>query len=226
MKPKFRTIAIVPAAGSGRRLSLKRKKPFVLLRGMPIVIRTLKALEACGIIEAIVVASEPSCMKRLFTLVRRYRLKKVLDIVAGGRTRFESVRNCLGCVDPSFDIVVIHDGARPFVEKNIIEESIKLAAKFGGCISAVAENDTVKLAGRDLFVERTLDRGRLYRAQTPQVFRRDIIKEAYERASGTGITDDAGLVEGLGKKVKILAGSYRNIKITTKEDLKSAEAFL
>lgn len=223
---KVRTVAMVPAAGHGKRLGLKVKKPFVLLGGKPLVTYAISALDSCGMIDAVVLAVERGCLRRFVDLVKEYKFKKIVDIVIGGRTRYESVRNCLKNVGSGFDIVVIHDGARPFLERSTIEDSIRLASRYGGCVTAVPESDTVKSVNGDLFIKKTLDRTKLYRAQTPQAFRYDLIKKAYE-SNGDKVTDDSSLVEALGNnKVKILKGSYRNIKITTKEDLKIAEVLL
>lgn len=226
MSPALRTVAIVPAAGPGRRLGLKVKKPFVLLRGRPLVTYALSALESSPSIDAIIVAVNGPSLKRFRHLIKKYRFAKIIDVVAGGKTRFESVRNCLRMVDPSFDIVLIHDGARPFLDEALIKGSIRLAAKFGGCVAAVPENDTVKLAGEGLFIKKTLDRNKLFRAQTPQTFRYDLIKKAYALKGAAAVTDDASLAERLGERIKILEGSYKNIKITTHVDLKIAEVLL
>ena len=220
----MKTVAIVPAAGSGKRLGLKTPKPFVLLGGKPLVIRALEALDSSGSIDAIIVAAEKRYVKRLEALVGRYRLKKVAAVIAGGRTRFNSVKNCLEKIGRSFDVVLIHDGARPFVDEDLIEASVRLARKFGACIVAVPESDTVKLVDKKGFIRKTLDRKEIFRAGTPQAFKLDIIRKAYTSAKSGNVTDDSSLVESLGVKVKILNGSYRNIKITTKEDLKMGEA--
>ena len=222
----MKTIAIVPAAGSGRRLGLKVKKPFVLLGGKPLVTYVLSVLESSNLIDAIIVAVEKSSIRRFKDLIKKYRFKKIIDIVIGGRTRFESVKSCLKRINFSCDIVLIHDGARPFLDKSLIGDSIRLAVKFGACIVAVPESDTVKFVDKDLFVKKTLDRNKIFRAQTPQTFRCNLIKKAYDVKGEDRITDDAALVENLGKKIKILKGSYRNIKITIKEDLKLAEVLL
>jgi 2-C-methyl-D-erythritol 4-phosphate cytidylyltransferase len=129
-------------------------------------------------------------------------------------------------VGDAYGVVLIHDGGRPFVDAKTIACSVALARRYGGCIVAVPENDTVKLAGGDLFIRRTLDRTRIFRAQTPQVFRRSVIMKAYAAKGAKSATDDSGLVEKAGGRVKILKGSYRNIKITTKEDLKFAEVLI
>ena len=165
-------------------------------------------------------------MLKMERLVKRCRFKKVSAIVAGGATRFESVRNCLKLVGDEFEIVLIHDGARPFVDGGLISASIRKAVAADSAIAAVPENDTVKLAGGDLVIKKTIERRRLWRAQTPQVFKSSVIKKAYARSNGRGVTDDASLVESMGLKVSIVPGSYRNIKITTEEDLRIAEALI
>ena len=226
---KSRVVAIVPAAGSGRRLGLKTKKPFVRLGGKPLVWYALNALNRSASVDAIVVAAERSSVGRFKRLAARYGFRKVAAVIEGGKERADSVRNCLAAIGPGFDIVLIHDGARPLVDGRMIADSVRLAVKYGGCVVAVPEIDTVKLAGRDLVVDRTLERSRIFRAQTPQAFRRALLERAY-RAMGVrrarGMTDDAGLVEKVGGRVKILEGSYRNIKVTTKEDLELAEVLL
>jgi len=221
-----RTVAVVPAAGYGKRLGCRAKKPFVLLGSRPLVSYALKTIDGCESVDGIIIAAERHCIKDFERLVRRFKFKKVIDIVAGGKTRFQSVKNCLRRVPQFVDVVLIHDGARPFLEEWMITDSIRMAEKFGGCILAVPESDTVKLVDRNLFISRTLDRSKVYRAQTPQVFRRDLIQKAYGRATKKDITDDASLAEALGIKVKVLKGSCRNIKITTKEDLELAEVLL
>ena len=223
---KLRAVAIVPAAGRGKRLGARVKKPFVLLKGLPLVSYALKALNSSKYIDAIIIASERSCVDSFKSLVRQFKLKKVIHIVVGGKTRYDSVRNCLNKMPPSFDIVLIHDGARPFLQRSAIKDSIRLAEIAGACIVAVPETDTVKLVDKGLVIKKTLDRTRIFRAQTPQAFRRELIKKAYGRSGRREITDDASMVEMLGKPVKIIKGSYRNIKVTTKEDLKLAEVLL
>lgn len=221
-----RTVAVVPAAGSGKRLGSKTKKPFVLLKGVPIVARTLKALSASKAVDAIVVATDKDSVGRLKGLVKRYALKKVASIVAGGATRLDSVRNCIKAAGKDYDIVLIHDAARPLVSGDIIERCVRSAARHGSCVTAIPETDTVKLVSKGMLVVKTLDRGSIYRAQTPQAFRRRIIERAYSLKRVKGATDDSALAEDMGVKVRILEGSYRNIKITTKEDLKLAEVLL
>lgn len=219
-------VAIVPAAGYGKRLKMKAKKPLVSLKGKPIIAHTLSALEKCKEIDAVIIAVEKGCAGLFKDIVNKYAFRKVIDIVTGGKTRFDSVVNCLESMDYPYDIVVIHDGARPLVEPSLISRSVNLAARYGACIAALPESDTVKVVSKGLFIKKTLDRSFIYRAQTPQAFRYSVIRRAYARRGGKYVTDDASLVERAGVRVKILEGSYRNIKVTTREDLKIAEVLL
>ena len=223
----LKVAAIVPAAGSGKRLRKDEKKPFVLLAGKPLIVYALKALGSSKYVDQIYVAVDPDSIGRLKGIIVKYGIRKVVKVVAGGKTRAGSVKNCFDLVDPLCDIVLIHDGARPFPGDSDIMNSVLLAGKFGGCVTAIPMTDTVKLAGRGLFVKRTIDRSSLWRAQTPQAFRYGILKKALNAVNDiSSVTDDASILERLGGKVKILRGSPRNIKITTKEDLKIAEVLI
>jgi len=217
---QMKTVAIVPAAGVGKRLKLKTRKPFVLLGGRPLIARTLSALNSSKFIDAIIVAAEGPC------IVSKYSLAKVIKVVKGGKFRFDSVRSCIEACGNGFDIALIHDGARPFVSGRIIRDSVLAARKFGAAIAAMPENDTVKLSDGRQFIKKTLDRRSIYRAQTPQAFKFSLIKKAYSRRIRRNATDDAALIEDMGKRVRIVEGSYSNIKITTVEDLKIAEGLL
>lgn len=223
----MKTIAIVPAAGYGKRLGSRTKKPFVLLGGKPLVTYALKALDSCPYIDGIIIAAEKPCIGRIERLVKEFGFRKILAVLAGGSTRSGSVQNCLDRIPPDYDIVLIHDGARPFIDEKTIGESIRLARRYGACVVSTPESDTVKFSdSRGSFVSKTLDRSRVFRAQTPQVFKRGIIEKAYASGAVPRATDDASLVESAGTRVKILCGTNRNIKVTTKEDLKFAEALL
>ena len=165
---------------------------------------------------------------RAESLVRERGFSKVASIAPGGEVRQDSVRNGLGMISPACEIVVIHDGARPLVTPEIIAASIKAARSDGAAIAAVPVIDTIKSSQDGRYVSSTLDRETLFAVQTPQTFARDLIEEAYERAYADGFfgTDDASLVERLGKPVSIVEGSYRNIKITTPNDVAAAEAIM
>lgn len=224
---KYRVVAIVPAAGSGKRLGTGQKKPFVLLAGKPLITYALKALNSSKYIDQIYVAASPDSVGRLKDIVSEYGIRKVVKVVAGATTRTGSVKNCFDLVSPLCDIVLIHDGARPFPGDSDIMKSVLLAGKFGGCVTAIPMTDTVKFADKGLFVKKTIDRSSLWRAQTPQAFRYGILKKALNAVTDiSSVTDDASMLERLGKKIKILKGSPRNIKVTTKEDLKMAEVLI
>lgn len=219
----LKVAAIVPAAGSGKRLGAQTKKPFVLLAGKPLITYALKALDSSKYIDQIYVAVDPDSIGRLKGVISKYGIRKVVKVVAGASSRAGSVKNCFNLIDPLCDIVLIHDGARPFPGASDIMNSVLLAGKFGGCVTAIPMTDTVKLAGKGLFVNKTIDRNSLWRAQTPQAFRYAVLKKALNAVNDiSGVTDDAYLLERLGRKVKIHKGSPRNIKVTTKEDLKIA----
>ena len=219
--------AIVPAAGSGRRLGAEDKKPFVLLAGKPLIAYALLALDKSKHVDQIYVAADPDSTDRLNNIIKKYAIRKVVKVVAGAKTRAGSVKNCFDLVDPSCDIVLIHDGARPFPGDSGIKNSVILAGKFGACATAIPVTDTVKLAGKGLFIKKTIDRSSLWRAQTPQAFKYAIMKKALRGIKDTSsVTDDASALERLGLKVKILEGSPRNIKVTTEEDLKIAEVMI
>ncbi|MDD5174505.1 MAG: 2-C-methyl-D-erythritol 4-phosphate cytidylyltransferase [Candidatus Omnitrophota bacterium] len=224
---RYRVAAIVPAAGSGKRLKARTKKPFVSLAGRPLITYALKALDSSKYIDEIYVAADPDSIKRLESVIYKYGIRKVTKIVAGGKTRAGSVKNCFDLVNPLCDIVLIHDGARPFPGDSDIMNSVLLAGRFGGCVTAIPMTDTVKLADKRLFIKKTIDRSSLWRAQTPQAFRYGMLKKALCEAKDiSGVTDDASILENLGRRVKILKGSPRNIKITTIEDLKIAEVLI
>lgn len=219
--------AIVPAAGSGKRLGAKDKKPFVLLAGKPLIAYALKALDLSRYVDRIYVAAEADSINRLKGIIDRYGVKKVAKVVPGASSRAGSVRNCFHAIDAPCDIVLIHDGARPFPADGDIKNAVMLANRFGGCVTAIPMTDTVKLSDKGLFVRKTIDRDSLWRAQTPQAFRYGMLKRALARIKDiSDITDDSSILERLGGRVKILKGCARNIKVTTKEDLKMAEALL
>ena len=222
--------AIIVSAGKGHRFMEGKKKQFYLLADKPILAHTLDKFEKCPLIHSIlVVVGQEDMDYCLKEIIEKYRYRKVSQIVPGGKRRQESVKNGMDAISKDTDIVVIHDGVRPFVTKEMIEESIQSAVKFQAVVMAMPLKETVKMAQRDGTVLKTLDRESLWQIQTPQAFHANVIKEAYHRATEDGFigTDDASLVERLGVvKVHILPGSYTNIKITTPEDLMLANLFL
>lgn len=206
-----------------------QNKQYMDILGKPVLARAIQAFEECGIIDEIIIVSGNNgityCRENI---VGKYGFGKVRAVVAGGASRQQSVYNGLRQVSADCGIVLIHDGARPFIDKGCIAECVKAAEENGAACAAVPLKDTVKRSDAEGFIEETVDRSRLWSVQTPQAFRYGLILEAHRRAEAEGFegTDDAVLAERLGYKVKLLLCSYYNIKITTKEDMAMAEAIV
>ncbi len=221
--------AIVPAAGRGSRMGTPINKQFLMLKGKPILAHTLLALETCALIDEIVVVSSKDeieyCQR---TVIVPLGLKKVTHVIAGGLERQDSVANGLAAIRGKADIILVHDGARPFVTQKILLDTISNAQTHGAAGVAVRVKDTIKVVGEDGFVSNTPPRNELWAMQTPQAFKADLLIAAYEKAISDGFcgTDDSMLVERLGYKVKIVEGIYENIKITTPDDLILGELIL
>jgi 2-C-methyl-D-erythritol 4-phosphate cytidylyltransferase len=213
---------IICAAGKGFRAGFEKNKLLMPLRGERVLKKTLSAFDYSAIDE-IIVTSSKSDFDEITALCSAYPKAKV---VLGGETRFQSVHNGLQAV--SSEIVLIHDGVRPFITEEIIDLSVDTAMEMGGCVAGVPAKDTIKVCDPENIAVATPDRSTLWQIQTPQTFRKDLILKAYEEAKKQGFvgTDDASLAEHSGYPVKVIMGSYRNIKITTKEDLLIGEAFL
>lgn len=226
----MKVTAIVPSAGTGERIQHRLKKPYISLLGQPILAHTLKVLNSVSAINQIIVPVYPGeenfCEKEV---VKKMSLTTEVKIVAGGETRQESVRKALGFLPGSCDIVLIHDGARPLISRSMIEDSIEATKTKRATAMGVPVKDTITIVSKDdQTIAKTLARDSLYLIQTPQTFERDLIVNAHQIALHDGFkgTDDASLVERLGIPVTVITGSYTNIKITTKEDLLSAEAIM
>ncbi len=221
--------ALIVSAGKGHRFMGEKKKQFYLLANKPILAHTLDKFEACPLVHSILlVVGEEDMDYSLKEIVEKYQYKKVSQIIPGGKRRQESVKNGLDLLPKNTEVVVIHDGVRPLVTREMIEESIRSAMRFRAVVFAMPVKETIKVAHSDGTVLRTLERESLWQVQTPQSFQVDLIKKAYTKAFEDGFmgTDDASLVERLGEKVYILPGAYANIKITTPEDLLLAKFLL
>lgn len=227
----YSSFALIPAAGMGRRMGASINKQYLHLGGMPIVARTISLFEQCSFIDAIylvIPADEiPYCRTEV---VAACGFRKVAEIVPGGRERQNSVMNGLNAIGRRAggdDMVVIHDGVRPFITQTLLRESIDVARTCDGALVAVPCKDTIKTV-KDGIVIGTPPRESLWQAQTPQTFRFGLIHQAHLAAEEEGFmgTDDTSLVERNGGSIRIVTGDYRNIKITTPEDLILAEAFL
>lgn len=222
-------IAIIPAAGEGKRTKTSLRKQFLPINGKPVLAHTLEKFQKIQAVDGIIVLVPRGLVRYCKEyIVKKYSLDKVFKVMTGGKGRQDSVRNGLNVTPPECQLVLVHDGVRPLISKDHILACIKAAKRYGAAITAVRAIDTVKLSTDDAVILETMDRKNVWLAQTPQVFRYSILKQAYDLAYKDGFygTDEASLVERLGKKVKLVEGSYRNIKITTREDIAIAELIL
>ena len=226
--------AIVLAAGRGLRFHSRVSKPLFKIGSKPILIYSLLTLSRHPYVKDIIVVVNSLNQKKIIKKIKEYPINKIRGVVVGGLRRQDSVRKGLGILDGQADYALIHDAARPFIDKNIISSVINAAKKYGAAISGVPLAFTVKQARRArnhklavaAFIEKTLDRSNLWEIQTPQVFKTALIIKAYKKFGGLNVTDDASLVEKLKKRVGIVFGSYFNIKITTCEDLAVASRII
>ena len=225
----MKTVAIIPSGGTGKRLGSSVAKQYLLLDGVPVLARTLKIFQQAKVIdEIILVVPEDDLISVRKQLVDKYDLIKVTAIVAGGKERQDSVRNGLSDITDRCDVVIIHDGVRPLITEEMISKVVAAAKSYGASSMGVKVKDTVKQTTGSDMIAATLLRNNLWLTQTPQAFTFDILQKAYAAAVSDKFygTDDASLVERIGVKVKMIAGSYENIKITTPDDLIIAEAFI
>ncbi len=219
--------AIVAAAGLGTRMGTTHPKQFIPIAGKPVLVHTLEALERCAVIDSVCLVVREQEVTRVQRLVSDYLLGgKITAVIPGGEVRQDSVYNGLLAID-GVEIVVIHDGVRPLVLPESIAATVDAARDGGAATLATKVSETVKAVHQG-FVLRTIDRGPLWMAQTPQAFRYALLREAHERARAAGVvgTDDAMLVERLGHQVRIVPGPVDNLKIATAADLALAEAVL
>jgi 2-C-methyl-D-erythritol 4-phosphate cytidylyltransferase len=221
--------ALVVAAGSGLRMGSTVRKQYLEINGLPIVAHTLRIFDRCPLVNHIYLAAPETdfafCRERLLAPTA---LRTPLSLVPGGEERQDSVWNGLAAMDAATELVVIHDGVRPFITSEQVSACIREAAVHDACILGIPATDTLKSVSDSGTITRTLERSHIWQAQTPQAFRYPIIWEAHRRARREGFraTDDASLLEGTDIQVRIIPGSRTNIKITTREDLLLAEALL
>lgn len=235
--------AVILAAGTGSRMKSSVAKQFLELAGKPLIYYALHAVEESGIIdECLLVTGENDQERVRREIVEKYHFQKVKAILPGGSERCFSVANAMEWLaaedrngnDSEKRYVFIHDGARPFLSEDILERTFQAARKYDACVAAVPSKDTVKIADEEGFSDRTPDRRHVWTVQTPQVFERKLITGAYaklvdavRRGESLSVTDDASVVELFTDvRVRLTEGSYRNIKITTPEDMAVAEALM
>lgn len=226
---KQKYTAIVLAAGSGKRMNSQVHKQYLIIQDRPVLYYSLKAFEDSAVDEIVLVVGkgeEEFCRREI---VDKYGISKVKAIVEGGKERYHSVFEGLKQTSDA-DYVLIHDGARPFVNQDIIRRCMQEVQKYQACVVGMPVKDTIKIADEEGYAKQTPDRKNVWMIQTPQTFSYALIYEAYEemlKTEDTAITDDAMVLERIkGKKSKLIEGSYRNIKITTPEDLLIANVYL
>jgi 2-C-methyl-D-erythritol 4-phosphate cytidylyltransferase len=223
----MKAVAIIPAAGSGTRMRSTRPKQFLALGGVPILVHTLRKFSQCRLLQKAIVPMREADIRSFETVLEKHGLSRFAELVPGGVHRQDSVYCGFQKIDPSTEVVVVHDAVRPFVDLALIESVIRVAHTSGGAILAIPCTDTVKQIERNL-VSATLPRDKIVLVQTPQAFRYDILREGFERALAENFyaTDEACLIERLGYPVHVIRGSETNIKITKPADLPLAEIFI
>lgn len=220
--------AIIVAAGQSRRMGGDTSKQFILIDGVPVIVRTLKAFEIAERIREVVIAARQEDIPQMYALIQDYEITKVKQIITGGETRQESVFRAIAQVDENADFLAIHDGARPLIRPQEIDLAVSAAVEHGAAALGVPVKDTVKQVDADGKIVDTPERSTLWAVQTPQVFSRALYLRAAEQAgeAAAQLTDDCQLIERTGAPVYLVRGAYANLKITTPEDVFAAEGIL
>ena len=227
-----KVVAIVPAAGAGKRLGLGINKAFAVLNGAPLLVHCLAMLARTELVTQAIVVLAPDEVEEGRELLASYQedyfASLPINVVAGGKERQDSVANALAAVPAETDYIAVHDGARPFAGRAVFARTLAVAKEHGAAIAAVSVKNTIKVVNAQGVVVDTPARSSLVAVQTPQIFRAELLKDAYAHlaAHPAAVTDDASVVELLGHRVVVALGRYENIKITTPEDLVLAEHFL
>lgn len=220
--------AIIVAAGRSTRMGGDTGKQFIFIDGVPVIVRTLKGFELAGGIREIVIAARQEDIPQMYALIQEYEITKVTQIVTGGETRQESVFRAIAHADERADFLAIHDGARPLIRPQEIEQVVEAAVEHGAAALGVPVKDTIKRIDENGRILETPERSALWAVQTPQVFSRALYLRAAEQAGSeaANLTDDCQLIEQTGEPVFLVRGAYSNLKITTPEDVLAAEGIL
>jgi len=227
--PVMQTTVIIPAGGSSNRMGFN--KLLAKLDNKPVLAFTIDQISKIEMVNEIILSVSEEIEKEIYEIIEKYNLKKVSNVVRGGKSRVESVWNALQVVEKSCDIVSVHDAARPFVSEDSFNKSIEAANSFGGSVVCTPITSTIKQTGTDFFVKKTIDRNNLWAAATPQSFKFKDFFETFEKTINSdidlnSITDDAQIFELANKNVKIVEGNSENIKLTTPLDWKTAEIIM
>ena len=221
----MKTTVIIPAAGSGKRMNSKLNKQFLEINNKPIIEYTIEAFENNEDITDIIIVTKETEIESIKKIIRENNYKKIEHIVTGGNERQDSINNALKYIADDCKKILIHDGARPFIEGKVVKEVVNELNEYDAIAVGVPVKDSLKLIS-DEHIKETVERKNIYAIQTPQAFKKEVILKAYKKAYEENYygTDDTELVERMGVKTKIIEGSYDNIKITTQEDLLFGEA--
>lgn len=223
--------AIIVAGGSGSRMKSDIPKQFLVLKGKPILLRTIEQflkVEACKIILVLPKSEQQYWLQEIAT---KYKSSEVflsnrITLADGGKTRFQSVKNGLSAIDSNEGVVAVHDGVRPIISPELIKNSFVEARKYGAVVTSVALKDSIRQIIDESKENHAVDRNTFRLMQTPQTFTLQLLKSAYEQTENALFTDDASVVEAMGQKITLIEGDYKNIKITTPEDMVVAEALI
>lgn len=225
----MKLVALVPAVGDGRRQQARHRKLFQRLEDRPVLAHTLSRLQECPRIDhiyPIVPAEDVEYVRE--QIVRPGGLSKVVDVLPGGLLRQDTLHRSLVRIGPGYELVLLHDGSRPLVTQDLLLRTIRAAEVHGAATCAIPVHDTIKSLSRENFITGSLERRRLRTIQTPQVFRYDILLRAHEQASKENFygSDEVLLVERIGERIKVVAGSQLNLYVATRDDLTLARALL
>lgn len=230
MYGKYRVSVVIPGAGHGKRMKSDVSKQYIEIDNKPILAITIEAFQQSKIVDEIILVVGESELGYVQKYIKeQYGYTKIHKIVSGGRERQDSVYAGLKSIDNQTDIVMVHDAVRPFITEDEIEKLVKGVITYEACVLGVKVKDTIKIINEEMYVTHTPDRTKLYAIQTPQAFHKELLLNAYKKGveSGFSATDDAMMVESFTKiPVRIIEGSYKNIKITTPEDLNIAKQMM
>lgn len=223
-KKKTFVSAVIVAAGSGTRMKIQKRKQLVEINDMPVIAHTLKAFEKTDIIDEIIIVTKEEDILIMWDIAKEFKISKVTEIVKGGATRTDSVRNGLNAAKGEF--AAIHDGVRPCVKPEHIEKTVKKAMETGAAALGCPVTDTLKRVDENGIITETVNREGLWAIQTPQVFKKDLLLKAYDQGNTKGATDDCMLLESIGVKVLMVEGDRGNIKVTVQDDIDLVSSIL
>ena len=224
LKKKHTVSAVIVAAGSGTRMKMQKRKQLVEINHMPVIAHTLKAFEKTDIIDEIIIVTREEDILIMWDIVKEFEISKITEIVKGGATRTDSVRN--GLYAARGDFVAIHDGVRPCIKPEHIKKTVLKAMETGAAALGCPVTDTLKRVDENGIITDTVTREGIWAIQTPQVFKKDLLLKAYNQGNTEGATDDCMLLESIGVKVAMVEGDRSNIKVTVQDDIDMVSSIL